>query len=463
MTTRRLFTVNDLGSGDGGKGGVVHKICCEMKAHTVLKVGGAQGGHGVRNSRGEAMSFSQFGCGSLEGVCTHVTNFMVIEPYGLMREAQALRYEFQIRDAINLITVDPDCLCITPYHSFASQLQELARKDKPKGTVGIGAGVAVLDAQAHPETAIYAKDLTTYGLREKLATIRKRIIHDLEPITDSPELLWPKDLETAQEIIESLNDESLLGRVVEKFQEMGKHIKIKDMEFLRKLLKQDGTIVVESSHGVLTDRYYGFNPNVSRLRTMPTAIWNMLEELDYNGKIFKLGVCRAFAIRHGAGPIVTEDPTLIEQLLPGSHKDDNRWQGKVRVGPLDFVSLRYAINCCGGPEIFDGMAITWLDQIPIYGQWKVCNSYEGAYDEDLFTSEGEIKVRHGTDEEQSRRQEKLNNALGKCKPIITSYDVSRKEVDTKLVKLCRTEVLEKLKIPVCMISVGPTENDKLLF
>jgi adenylosuccinate synthase len=189
----------------------------------------------------------------------------------------------------------------------------------------------------------------------------------------------------------------------------------------------------------------------------------MLEEIGYDGEVFKLAVCRAYAIRHGAGPMVTEDPSLTNQLLPGSHKDNNRWQGEVRVGPIDFVALRYAINCCGGPSTFDGLAITWLDQIPIYGKWDTCNHYKGTTNPDLFTQEGEIIVRHGTDAEQVRRQEQLGNALNRCRPVITSHPVIRKEVEQNLINMCREEMLDKTGIPVRMISVGPTENDKMLF
>jgi adenylosuccinate synthase len=463
MAVRRLFTITDLGGGDGGKGGVVHKVCCQWKAHTVLKVGGAQGGHGVRNSRGQSLSFSQFGCGSLEGVRTHLTRLMVIEPYGLMREAQALKYQLGLREALDLITADPDCLCTTPYHQIASRLQELARKDKPKGTVGIGVGVAVLDAETHPETAIHVADLVTRDLRDKLAAIRERIMCELAPITANLESLWPQDLENARELAGFLCDKSLLDRIAEKFQEVGRSVKIADREFLQKLLREDGTVVAESSHGVLTDRYYGFHPNITRLRTVPTAtIWKMLEELGYDGKVFKLAVSRAYAIRHGAGPMVTEDPTLTEQLMPGSHKEYSRWTGDIRVGPLDFVALRYAVNCCGGPKAFDGIAVTWLDQIPVYGKWDICNSYQDVDEPDLFTPQGEIIVGHGTGEQQSKRQERLGNALRSCRPVLTSYEVG-KEVDTRLIELCRAEMLEKLGIPVRMVSVGPTENEKLLF
>ena len=44
---KKIYAVTDLGPGDGGKGSVVHKISCMKRARTILKVGGAQGRHGV--------------------------------------------------------------------------------------------------------------------------------------------------------------------------------------------------------------------------------------------------------------------------------------------------------------------------------------------------------------------------------------------------------------------------------
>ena len=45
--TRKVYVVTDLGSGDGGKGSVVHAVARSQRAHTVIKRGGAQGSHGV--------------------------------------------------------------------------------------------------------------------------------------------------------------------------------------------------------------------------------------------------------------------------------------------------------------------------------------------------------------------------------------------------------------------------------
>ncbi len=83
---KELYTVTDLGPGDGGKGGVVHKISHLKRAHTIIKVGGAQGSHGVTTSRGESFAFSQFGCGTFEGVKTHLTPRFVCSPDGLLNQ-----------------------------------------------------------------------------------------------------------------------------------------------------------------------------------------------------------------------------------------------------------------------------------------------------------------------------------------------------------------------------------------
>jgi adenylosuccinate synthase len=460
MATKKLFSVADLGGGEGGKGSVKHKICCELNAHSVLKVGGAQGSHGVRTSMGQNFNFSQFGCGTFEGVNTHITDLMIVEPYGFMYEGKCLQYEFGIREVFDMVTVDENALCITPFHTFESQLQELSRKDNPKGTVGLGAGVAVMDSEIYPDLAIHVKDLNDSNLKIKLARIQEQKIANLKSYLNNVSDLWPKDQKIAKEILEKLNDLSLVDRVAFEFQKMGKAVKIVDRSYLKKLLSQDHTLVVESSHGVLTDRYYGFHPNVSRLRTMPNLIWDLIEELGYNGEMFKLGVSRAYAIRHGAGPMVTEDKKFTRELFQESHKGDNRWQGKVRAGPLDFVALRYAINCCGGKDMFDGLAITWFDQILHSGKWEICNRYENATNPELFTKEGEIKVRHEVNEEKLKHQEKLNKALRMCKPITELHNFG-KDAES-LINLCKTEILEKLGVPVRMISVGSTEDKKIL-
>ncbi len=463
MKEKKIFTVTDLGGGDGGKGGVVHKICQVKDAHTVLKVGGAQGSHGVRTSNGQSFNFSQFGCGTFEGVRTHITPLMVIEPIGLLDEANCLAYEKGVSGAHEMITVDENALCATLFHGISSRLKELARKKNPKGTIGMGIGEARLDSELRPELAIYARDLGKPGLREKIEAVRQQKMDELAKICDNHLYLLPSDWSEAIKELDLLYTKpQFVDWIIKRLEKFSNRIKVVDGDYLAKeILSKDGVAVVESSHGILTDRYYGFHPYVSRLRTLPVATLEMLERAGFDGQVVRLGVTRGYQIRHGAGPLVTDSPELAEKLLPGSHKEENRYQGKVRVGPLDLVALRYSIDVCGGPGAFDGIAVTWFDQIQLGGEWSVCDAYAGADDQEFFSPDGKtIKVRRGEDLDQVRRQERLSEKLFKCRPVLDTFRIP-KEDNERAGEICSVTLKEKLGIPVKMISFGPTEDDKV--
>lgn len=459
----KTYIVTDLGPGDGGKGTVIQKLCSLKNAHTVLKTGGAQGSHGVRTAKGESFAFSQFGCGTFGGSRTHITKLFVMDPLGLMKEGETLASEWGIGNIFDLITVDQMSLCITPYHRIASELVELSHKDKPRGTVGVGGGQAVRDAENHPELAFCAKDLGKPYSRELLDAIRQQKIRDLADIIANVSELLPADIELAQKQISHLYDEGFVDRIISAFDRFAKQVLIVDEEYIKKnIIFRPGVMVVESSHGVLTDKYHGFHPHTTALQTLPKRTVDMFEEYGYEGKIVKLGITRAYQIRHGAGPMVTASDALTEILLPHSHKEDNRWQGKVRTGALDLVMLRYAIEVCGGPKFFDGLCITWMDQIEKAGTWNLCDSYNGMNARDLFSRNGSIKVRRGNGAKQLLLQQKLSEALLMCQPNVTVINLPQNVDREHLTDLCVQTLEEKLGVPVRMISFGPTELDKVL-
>ncbi|MES2931227.1 MAG: adenylosuccinate synthetase [Patescibacteria group bacterium] len=454
---KKLFTVTDLGGGDGGKGGVVHKLCDVLKPHTVIKVGGAQGSHGVRTARGESYNFSQFGCGTFNGVRTFLSQNMVIDPNGILNEGTALKYECGIGNVFDSLAIDEEALCITPYHGIASRLRELARKGNPKGTIGIGVGEAYLDSEVTPQLAIRARDLADPKLRDTLEAVRLNKLTELEEVID--ERFWDSDQEAANRQINLLRDPGLIDWTLNRFSEMRQRVRVVGRDYLSDLLAQDGAIVVESSHGILTDRYHGFHPHTTKLRTLPSRTHDMLRDAGYAGEVYNLGVTRGYQIRHGAGPMVTSSPDMVESLLPGSSKDENRFQGKVRVGPLDFVALRYAIEVCGGPSAFDGIAVTWFDQIQKLGSWEVCDRYQGATEPEFFTPTGAIRVRRGDDSTQLAYQERLGHQLNRCQPIVTVRTIP--EEQSGIIRLCSEVFVEKLGVSLRMLSLGPTEKDKV--
>lgn len=458
----KIYIVTDLGPGDGGKGGVVHRIATMMKAVVVIKVGGGQGSHGVKTKEGFSFAFSHWGCGTFEGIKTHISSRMVVSPRGLLNEARALRYGgFGIDDPFSLLTIDEEALCATPYDRIASHLKELARKYNPRGTIGTGIGEAYRNSQRYPHLAIRIRDLLRPDLRDKIIAVREQIRRDLDPIIHGEFL--PEDHKIIEEDVDNLYDEGFLDYAVDLFREAGQQLKIVDHGYLgREILTKKGVAVVESSHGILTDHYHGFHPHTSAIRTLPRFTEAMLRDAGFSGQIVNIGVFRAYAIRHGAGPMPTADPMMAEDLLPGSHKQENRWQGKIRVGPIDLVLLRYAINVCGGPSAFDGLAVTWFDQIIKNGEWKICNEYDiddkdGMY----FSPTGEINIRLGTDVEQLEYQENLGRQLLKCQPEIITLKIPQGTGRNEIYSFCAGVLEKELGVPVRMISLGPTERDKV--
>lgn len=460
--TRKVYVGTDAGPGDGGKGGFIHWAALALGAHTVIKEGGAQGNHGMSNSKGERFAFSQWGCGTLEGIPTFVSPRFVASPVGLLNEAQALRYQAGVHDPFALLTVDGRCVCTTSFHGIASRLKEMARGNNPRGTIGTGVGEAFRYAQRAPELTITAGDMSSVNLRERLAAVREQIRKDLSPITAGE--FMPDDREAVAHEIALLNDDSYLDAVEGWFREVARLVRVVDADYLgRVVLKRDGTAVVERSHGVLTDEFYGFHPHTSALRTLPSFTQGMLRDAGYGGPIVNIAIHRAYTIRHGAGPMPTADPSMGETLLPGSHKATNRYQGEVRVGALDLPLLRYAINAAGGQQAFDGLAITWFDQVVTNGEWRLCNRYrEGTDDRDFFTPEGELKVRHGDGEVQLRYTEGLGARLKGCVPEIEVRRIPAGATREELFELCAATLNERLGIPVRLLSLGPTETDKII-
>lgn len=467
--TEKIFNVTDLGPGDGGKGGVVHKIATMVhrvgkflrRVHSIIKRGGGQGNHGVSTSRGESFAFSHWGCGTFEGISTHITPQMIIIPEGVLNEAEALRYTHGIYDPFKFLTIDREALCSTPYHGIASRLKEMARANNPRGTIGTGVGEACRYWQKYPELAIKAEDLDKRDIKDRLAAVREQIRSDLAIIIQGEFL--PDDKPAVDPEIALLKDDKFLDYNVEKFREFFQKARMVDSDFLRReILSQDGVAVVENSHGVLTDNFYGFYPHTSAIRTLPKFSHDMLRQAGYSGQIINIGVHRAYEIRHGAGPMPTADLKMGESLLPGSHKMENRYQGEVRVGPIDLVLMRYAIEVCGGPTAFDGLAVTWFDQIEKNGAWCVCNRYfQETIDPTFFVAQERVRVGREENERHFHNQEALTKSLFNCEAEITVHLIPRNIGRDHLYSFCAEIMKEGVGVPVRMVSFGPTELDKV--
>lgn len=448
----KVYLVTDLGPGDGGKGGVVHKIANTFQASVVLKFGGGQGSHGVVSDAGEKFAFSHWGCGTLEGIPSVITPQFVTIPHAILMEGRALE-KMGINDPCAMLKIDPQAICATVFHQFASQIKELFRKDKPRGTIGTGAGEAYRLSQKSDDLTIRMCELNNPDVvKIKLQNIAqfyrssfsemfmKQVLRKTESEAESDFL--EEDADTALNLFEALNDERWINWSLEQYTELMKT----SMELVRLdevMQRFDGIAVAECSHGVLTDAECGFKPHVSAIRTLPEFAISVLREHGFSGKMVCLGATRAYAIRHGAGPLPTADDALRQRLLPNSHKQVNRWQGEVRVGALDFNLLRYAIQACGGAGAFDGLCITCFDQIMKDGVWQFCDEYENS---DSLTD-----CEHFT-------QTIINESLV---PKITAIDCSKMSKQEMIDKCCQL-CYQQLQVPVRLIALGPSDQDKIL-
>lgn len=456
---RQAFVVQGFGFGDEGKGTITHWLTAKHRAHTVVRTGGPQAFHRVVTARGKEHIFSQFGSGTLAGASTHLSRNMVIDPDAILREGEALRYEHGIRNVLDFMTIHAEALVITPFQAITNRLREMVRGEKRHGTVGIGVGETVDDALVFGETAIRARDLNQPDLRHKLEEIQRRKLVNLsEVIERAGKLPGTLGEDAAREIEQLINPETVTW-ALERFTLAASKVQIVGDDYLaERILGRDGTVVFEGSQGVLLDPWCGFHPHITKVRTIPETAHQLIRESGYDGEVQTFGIIRAYHTRHGAGPFVSHSPDL-DKTLPDAANRDHRWQGNFRVGPLDLVALRYAINACGGPQALTGLALTCLDRILPLGEWPICESYDCAEvngHSGLFR-DGEIVVGHGEDDNRLAHQERLTEALAHVRPVVTTKPIGDQNHFTAL---CRETLAEQVGVPVAVVSLGPTEADK---
>ncbi|MEO3774508.1 adenylosuccinate synthetase [Micromonospora sp. B9E7] len=399
--------VVDLGYGDAGKGTVVDWLCATRPVHTVVRFnGGAQAAHNVVLRDGRHHTFAQFGAGTFHpGVGTHLSRHVVVDPLALAAEADHLA-TVGVTDALDRLTVDGEALLATPYHRAANRVREIARGADRHGSCGLGVGEAVAYGLAHPDDAPRVADCRSPALlRHRLTVLRDRLTAELGPL-DAPPVADCLPAYTG-----------FAGRVA-----------IVDRSWLAGALRS-GTCVFEGAQGVLLDEWHGFHPYTTWSTTTFANADSLLAEAGLPGGATRIGVLRVVTTRHGAGPLVTEDPSLP---LADPHNPTNPWQGRFRFGHFDAVAHRYALTAAGG---VDGLALTHLD---LAGpDLRICRRYDTT---DHLTPgpPGDLD-----------RQAALTARLLRSRPLYDDPPTDWAEA-----------VGAELGTPVVLTSHGPTADDK---
>ncbi|MET8305483.1 adenylosuccinate synthetase [Micromonospora sp. NPDC005173] len=403
----RHVAVVDLGYGDAGKGTVVDWLCATRPVHTVVRFnGGAQAAHNVVLRDGRHHTFAQFGAGTFHpGVRTHLSRHVVVDPLALAAEADHLA-TVGVPDALDRLTVDGEALLSTPYHRAANRAREIARGADRHGSCGLGVGEAVAYGLAHPDDAPRVIDCRSPALlRRRLTALRDRLTAELGPLDAPP----------VEDCLPAFT--GFAGRVA-----------IVERSWLAGALRA-GTCVFEGAQGVLLDEWHGFHPYTTWSTTTFANADSLLAEAGLPDNATRIGVLRLVTTRHGAGPLVTEDPDLP---LADPHNPTNPWQGRFRFGHFDAVAHRYALAAAGG---VDGLALTHLD---LAGPGlRICRRYDTT---DRLTPgpPGDLD-----------RQAALTARLLRSRPL---YD----DPPPDWAEAVRAE----LDTPVVLTSHGPTASDK---
>lgn len=461
---KEIAIVTGLGFGEEAKGGTVEWLTRKLNAHTILRSGGCQSGHQITLENGTEHQFTHFSAGTFEGAKTHLVN-MVISPVDLFNEAIELESK-GVKSPFSLITIDENCLSITPYHSAISRFREIMRGKDKKGTVGKGVGEAVRDS-SNPNISIRAGEFfaSNRELKQKVENIRIAKLNVALEILSKNGGNMPEE---AKIELDLLKNKDLVGLTVDSFRYIANLVDIVGDKYFKDLLSLNGNIVNEPDHGVLHHPWYGFVPHVTQVDPTSESLIANIKKSHYDGKLFRIGVTRAYMTRHGAGPLVSYSPNFTRSIKEthNNKAEDNAWLGEFRSGYFDTVALNYAIEVSGGKDSYGGLNLSYMDELAKASEWGVCTAYkyEGKeYDiEKFFVVENglvtAIKAHQNTrDVNHLNHQIKLTQMLKDCVPVVTTL---QPQENKELSEVFMDFVEDSLGIPVVSTSSGPKASDK---
>jgi len=434
-----VYLLVDLGFGDAGKGLLTDFLARRLGRGVVVRYnGGAQAGHNVLTPDGRHHTFAQFGAGTfVPGVRTYLSRYVVIHPTALLVEGDLLQQK-GVGDAYSRLRISAGALVITPFHQAANRIREMARREARHGSCGVGVGEAVEDALTAPETALRAADLLQPpALRQKLQAIREQKYHQIRPLCSAisdPLLSQELDIFTRDEILENWL------AAIERIRQLEL---IAPDETLREWLEESEQVIFEGAQGVLLDAEAGFHPYTTWSNCTTHNAEELIRSFLPGAPVYRIGILRCYAVRHGPGPLPTEDATLSS--LIAEHNRSNPWQGPVRYGWFDPLLARYALQVTGG---VDCLAITHLDLLPRLEAWPYCRRYVLPSDvAGIAQAEPWLDQRGLSLDERARRTE----ALGKVQPRLERVPADEAAV---------LETIERLlEVPVGLVSRGPCAND----
>ncbi len=325
--------------------------------------GGPQAIHNVVAPDNTWHPFAQIGAASLQpGVRTALSRFMLVNLPALSAEARMLKDRTGL-DPSPWLFVDPRCVLITPMHVCLGQAREVLKR---RGSCGQGVGEAARDAEQG--LSLCVQDLLD-GI-EGYAKLEALYAHKREQVT---RLLASTDDEEVHMYHRAFCELIDIEQLFVEYRGLVEQLVVAPTEkVIREALRRNETVLFEGAQGTLLHREHGFLPHVTQSDPTATNARTLLKEAWFEGTETVIGVLRAYATRHGAGPFVSEAPETVGVLID-PHNFANGWQGPFRTGWIDFPALRYAIRLNGK---VDELALSCLDQLSGLESIPMCVGYE---------------------------------------------------------------------------------------
>jgi adenylosuccinate synthase len=465
MLAEKIYIVFGLGFGDEGKGTIVDFLMRHVNASTVIRfTGGPQAGHDVITPEGVWHCFAQFGSGLLvPNTLSILSSGMIVDPKLLEKESSILSERIG-EDCRKKAMISDNCALVTPVHRMLNQMQELTRGNARHGSCGLGVGLAAKDRGL--KQALTVGDVL---FNPNVAKDKLRHITELRR-AQATKLLERYRTPKLEERFEYFTAQLDPGEILSRYRCILSQFPIDRVDAAVLAAVLAGPVVFESAQGALLHPQYGFRPHVTK--TDPTNA--LTRRFIGDNQATKIGVLRAFAHRHGAGPFPTEKSEL-QKCLSDPYNPPNDWQGEFRLGWLDLVLIKYGLRLNDGANM---LALTNLDRLANFDAIPICTSYRYVgpltcldrffeYERLSRASARIISIKPFSGDEWEAEQR--TELLFRCEPydwieFAGWSDIStvRKWSDLPQTTRNYIQYLEtQLQTPIGIASVGPTAEHKI--
>ena len=269
----------------------------------------------------------------------------------------------------------------------------------------MGIGETRLYSLRWPDDTLRARDLSDRSvLEQKLALLHARL---------APDIPGPIDF----------------SQMLSKYLEIGKMLQVVSSSWLPERVSELEVVVFEGAQGVLLDQDWGFQPHTTWSDTTMGGAIGLLDGLDV--ELVRVGVVRAYATRHGAGPLPTEGTLHVDEP-----HNDGGFAGAFRTGAFDLQLLKYALAVNGA---VDELCVTHLDH---RDAWPVC-----------------VSLGHDLDRALRDRGRRAQTTFGEQAELTRLLLEPQLEID----EVPTSSLIEMLAehAPVEQMSHGPTRSTKV--